>query len=199
MNEKLSALMDGELAREEAKVVIKTLGADETQREHWDAYHLIGASLRGELHGDATGNRINDRPARNACTDAIFARLAAEPTVLAPSAIRKPSFVENRTRLALAMAASMVTVSAVTVVAFKQQQGATVAPLSLVQQVAPQPLVDPALQRTQADLRVNDYLVVHRQFANPGAFQTATLSQTRDQIRERDPSPSDTPKQAIGR
>ena len=79
------------------------------------------------------------------------------------------------------------------------QQGATVAPLSLVQQVAPQPLADPALQRAQADLRVNDYLVVHRQFANPGAFQTATLNQTRDQMRERDPAPSDTPKQATGR
>ena len=107
MNEKLSALMDGELAREEAQVVIKTLGADETQRESWDAYHLIGASLRGELRGDTTGNRVSDGSARNACTDAIFARLAAEPTVLAPSAIRKPSFVENRTRLALAMAAGL--------------------------------------------------------------------------------------------
>ncbi len=191
MNEKLSALMDGELAREEAQVVIKTLGADESQRDSWDAYHLIGACLRG----DASGKSVSEASARNACTDAIFARLAAEPTVLAPSAIKKPSFVENRTRLALAMAASMVTVSAVTVVAFKQQQGASVAPLNLVQQVAPQPIADPSLQRAQADLRVNDYLVVHRQFANPGAFQTATLNQTREHVT----GPADAPKHATGR
>ncbi len=191
MNEKLSALMDGELAREEAQVIIKTLGADELQRDSWDAYHLIGACLRG----DAVGKSGNDASTRNACTDAIFARLAVEPTILAPSAIKKPSFVESRTRFALAMAASMVTVSAVTVVALKQQQGATVAPLSLVQQVAPQPVADPLFQRAQADVRVNDYLVVHRQFANPGAFQTATLNQTRETAAGQ----SDSPKHATGR
>jgi len=178
MNEKLSALMDGELAREEAQQVIKNLGADSAHRESWDAYHLIGACLRGDELGRAEAST------RNACTDAIFARLASEPTVLAPTAIRKPSFVENRTRLALAMAASMVTVSAVTVVAMRQQQGGTVAPLSLVQQVAPQPLADPAMQRAQAELRVNDYLVVHRQFANPSAFQAATLNQTREASKD---------------
>ncbi|MBL0125249.1 MAG: sigma-E factor negative regulatory protein [Betaproteobacteria bacterium] len=180
MNEKLSALMDGELARDEAQGVIKKLGSDYTQRESWGAYHLIGACLRG----DAIGNAGSKASPRNTCTEAIFARLAAEPTVLAPASIRKPSRVESRTRMALAMAASVVTVSAVGVVAFKQQQGATVAPVSLVQQVAPQPVADASLQRAQADLRVNDYLVVHRQFANPGAFQAATLNQPRDVARD---------------
>lgn len=184
MNEKLSALMDGELARDEAQDVIKTLGADSAQRESWDAYHLIGTYLRGDLRGDVIGNAAGEASARNACTDAIFARLASEPTVLAPAAIRKPSLVESRTRMALAMAASVVTVSAVGVVALKQQQGATIAPVTLVQQVAPQPIADLTPQRAQAGLRVNDYLVVHRQFANPSAFQTATLSQPRDSSRE---------------
>ena len=191
MNEKLSALMDGELARDEAQGVIKTLGADSTQRENWDAYHLIGACLRG----DTIGKAVADASARNACTDAIFARLASEPTILAPAAIRKPSMVESRTRMALAMAASVVTVSAVGVVALKQQQGATVAPVTLVQQVAPQPVADASLQRAQADLRVNDYLVVHRQFANPNAFQAATLSQPRDTARDT----SDAGRRAAGR
>lgn len=176
MNEKLSALVDGELARDEAHGVIRTLGADSAQRESWDAYHLIGACLRG----DAVVNAAGKTTTRSACTDAIFARLAAEPTVLAPAAIRKPMLGESRTRMALAMAASVVTVSAVGVVAFKQQQGATVAPVTLVQHVAPQPVADSSLQRAQADLRVNDYLVVHRQFANPAAFQAATLSQARE-------------------
>lgn len=183
MNEKLSALMDGELARDEAHGVIRKLGADAQHRADWDAYHLIGACLRGE--------GVSKLPARDRCTDAIFSRLAAEPTVLAPAALRKPGPGERRTRLALAMAASVVTVSAVSVIALKQQQGTSVAPVKLVQQVAPQPVSDPA-QRAQAELRVNDYLVVHRQFANPSAFQPAALNRTRE-------AAADTGKQAAGR
>ncbi len=179
MSEKLSALMDGELSRDEAINVIKALGGDAAQRENWDAYHLIGACLRGDeavsmpVH---TSTEISGK----SCADAIFARLALEPTVLAPAAARKIPSIKGRTRVALAMAASVATVSAIGVVAFKQQQGASVAPMALVQQVAPQPVADPAVRRAQADLRVNDYLVVHRQFANPGAFRAATLNQSRE-------------------
>jgi sigma-E factor negative regulatory protein RseA len=179
MSEKLSALMDGELPRDEAMKVIKSLGGDSAQRENWDAYHLIGACLRGDEALSLPVHRSAE-PGRNSCADAIFARLALEPTVLAPAAVGKVSSINGRTRVALAMAASVATVSAIGVIAFKQQQGANVAPIALVQQVAPQPVADLSLQRAQADLRVNDYLVVHRQFANPGAFRAATLSQSRE-------------------
>lgn len=188
MNEKLSALMDGELAREEAHIVIKKLGADEQHREDWDAYHLIGSCLRGEA--------VTRAPAGDRCTEAIFSRLAAEPTVIAPAALRKSVVGDSRTRLVLAMAASVVTVSAVSVIALKQQQGASVAPVKLVQQIAPQPLADSSAgsltQRAQADVRVNDYLVVHRQFANPNAFQPAALSRSRE-------APADNGKLSAGR
>ncbi|MBL0124954.1 MAG: sigma-E factor negative regulatory protein [Betaproteobacteria bacterium] len=60
MNEKLSALMDGELARDEAQGVIKKLGSDYTQRESWGAYHLIGACLRGDAIGNA-GSKASPR------------------------------------------------------------------------------------------------------------------------------------------
>jgi len=198
MNEKLSALMDGELTRDEAQGVIKTLGSDPTQRESWGAYHLIGACLRGDAIGNSTTEGSARNPTRNHCTEAIFARLAAEPTVLAPASIRKPLFVESRTRMALAMAASVVTVSVVGMVAFKQQQGATISPVTLVQQVAPQPIADGSLQRAQADLRVNDYLVVHRQFANPSAFQAATLSQPRDPARDKSHNTADAARRTAG-
>jgi sigma-E factor negative regulatory protein RseA len=176
MNEKLSALMDGELSRDEAKTVLKSLGSDENRRDCWDDWHLIGACMRGEIQHSETQRASS----RSACTEAIFARLATEPTVLAPAAIKKPSLAESRTRMALAMAASVVTVSAVGVVALKQQQGGTVAPVQLVRQVAPQPVADASLQRVQAEGRVNDYLVIHRQFANPSAFQSAALNQGRE-------------------
>ena len=176
MNEKLSALMDGELSRDEAAPVIRKLGGDPAERESWDAYHLIGACLRGDIPSEVTSSASH----RIACTEAIFAKLAAEPTVLAPAAIKSAVPINGRTRIALAMAASVATISVIGAVAFKQQQGGIVAPISLAQQVAPQPVADPAQQRAIADQRVNDYLVVHRQFANPGAFQAATLNQPRE-------------------
>jgi len=163
MNEQISALMDGELRRDEASAVIRGLGSDDARREAWDQYHLIGEVLRGELIGEV------ERRHRN--TIAIFEKLALEPTILAPAAIpARP--VERHTRLALAVAASVVTVSAIAVVAFKQQ-GGVVAPVQLVQEVAPKSLVQTAPQPA-ADVRVNDYLAIHRQFANPQAYQAAS-------------------------
>ncbi|MCA3003449.1 MAG: sigma-E factor negative regulatory protein [Burkholderiales bacterium] len=161
MNEKISALMDGELDRDEAMQVIRGLGSDAARRESWDHYHLIGETLRGATSGEV------DR--RQRCAATIFAKLAQEPTVLAPSAIRVAP-VDKRTRMALAMAASVVTVSAIAVVAFKQQSG-TVEPVQLVQKVAPRPV---AASPNAAEVRVNDYLAIHRQFTNPEAFQAAS-------------------------
>ena len=165
MNEKLSALMDGELDHGQARTVIKSLGSDDVSREQWNLYHVIGEALRGDdlRRGDA----------RDAGTTAIFAALAMEPTVLAPQMIKQP--VEKRTRIALAMAASAITISAVGVVAVQQQNG-QVSAIQLVQQVAPKPVALNKLPPSTAEVRVNDYLVVHRQFSNPGAFQPVALN-----------------------
>jgi sigma-E factor negative regulatory protein RseA len=165
MNEKLSALMDGELDQDQARAVIKSLGSDDVSREHWDLYHVIGETLRGDDLGSTRSHKTN--------TDAIFAALALEPTILAPAMLKRP--VEKRTRIALAMAASVVTISAIGVVAMKQQ-GGVVSPVQLVQKVAPQAVVASKLPLTSAEVHVNDYLVVHRQFSNPGAFQPAAMN-----------------------
>ena len=165
MNEKLSALMDGELDRDSADTVIKSLGSNVVQREDWDCYHLIGDAMRGENAGEIRRNRN--------CTLATFTRLAAEPTVFSPAAIRKPAAVQSRTRIGLAVAASLVTVSAIGVVAFKQQ-ASTGAAVRLVQQIAPQP-VAASQSPGQVNTQVNDYLAIHRQFANPAGLQAAAL------------------------
>lgn len=165
MNDKISALMDGELDREEAARVIRSIGSDATRRDDWDAYHVIGACLRG------------DAPAQTRrCREAIFERLANEPTVLAPGALMRRA-AEKKTRIALAMAASIVTVSAVSVVALKQQAGTTVAPVELVQKAPPAVLVQNVATKPKSELRVNDYLVLHRQFSHDGALQNAALVQ----------------------
>ncbi len=179
MNEKLSALMDGELARDDALTTIKSLGQDADQRTEWDCYHLIGDVLRGEA--------VNETSRRRASAESIFAKLAAEPTVLAPTAIAKPiraAHVERRTRLALAMAASVVTVSAIGVVAFKQQSvagaGTQVAQQQAQQQASQQaraPAIATVAAPSELNVRVNDYLAVHRQFSNASALQSAALKQ----------------------
>lgn len=168
MNEKISTLMDGELERDEAMQAIRHLGQDTNRRVLWDEYHLIGDVLRGESSGEIQR--------RKKCADAIFARLATEPTVLVPAAM-KTIPVEKKTRLVLAMAASIVTVSAIAVVALKQQVG-VVAPVQMVQQNGIAPIMqvsNKASPNTPAEIRVNDYLAIHRQFAGQSGFQAASV------------------------
>ena len=199
MNEKLSALMDGELDRETAAIAIKALGNSDPQRQHWDCYHLIGDALRGAeqtraAHLNLTEQTVCSIIRRRVSADIIFAQLAAEPTVLAPAAIRqvrsasRTTPIQQRTRFALAMAASVVTVSAIGVVAFKQQ-GSLSAPSQVAQQTPTVPsagtttaALNAALSNTATvkgpETRVNDYLLVHRQFANPSALQAAVLKRS---------------------
>lgn len=103
MKESLSALVDNELDGPEATKVISAASTDESLKEAWDEYHLIGDAMR------ASGlNSINVR-------HRVAARLAEEPTVLAPRRWLREGRV--RTAGAVALAASM---SFATVVAWQQ-------------------------------------------------------------------------------
>lgn len=203
MNEKISTLMDGELEQDEAMRAIRHLGSDANRRDLWDQYHLIGDVLRGESSGEIVR--------RKKSADAIFARLANEPTVLVPAAMKSIP-VEKKTRVALALAASIVTVSAIAVVAFKlQADSAVLAPAQLAQANQTSQVNQPFSQPAQADgplafatkaatvvtlppqlqsdglvpaqsqssapdeIRVNDYLAIHRQFTNQSGFQAASV------------------------
>jgi sigma-E factor negative regulatory protein RseA len=187
MNEKLSALVDGELDRSDALAVIKSLGQDAEARTDWDCYHLIGDALRGDADGASARRRK--------ASESIFARLAEEPTILAPQAMAKyhKHAVNGKTRIALAMAASVVTVSAIGIVAFQQrsampdgqgqvaQMQAPVSSVGASGQVGIVPVSTTAATQAlaadrDANARVNDYLVVHRQFSNPSALRAATLT-----------------------
>ncbi|MBI3715039.1 MAG: sigma-E factor negative regulatory protein [Betaproteobacteria bacterium] len=161
MNEKLSSLVDGELPAADAVSAIKSLGNNEAARRDWCTCHVIGEAMRGES------------PVRLCDTEAIFVRLAAEPTILAPAGARPQAVVGKNARMALAMAASVVTVSAISVIAFRQQ-GAPEAPAQLVSQVAPQPMS--AAPGAATPVQVNDYLAIHRQFARSGGLQEASFN-----------------------
>lgn len=183
MNEQLSALMDGELDRTQAAKVITQLGANEDQRDCWETYHLMADVMRADtLDEQAVCGKRRQR------ANAIFAALADEPTVFAPSAVRPKSKVigaigmvtgrglSRGPRLAMAVAASIVTVSAVGIVAMKtQQSGVPEGSMKLIAQQTPASVITVAAPT----VNVNDYLVLHRQFANTSGlsnYKQATFS-----------------------
>lgn len=161
MNQRISDLMDGELAASERDPAWKAVVADAESRQAWETYHLIGDCLRGEA--------VTRSCAGGDSTARIFAKLADEPTVLAPRRGAVDA-IGSRTRVALAMAASVATLGVVGVIA-------TRAPEPAVPQMAQQKVQQPVQQVANGAPvpQVNDYLALHRQFVNPAGIQQATL------------------------
>lgn len=105
--DKISALMDGELAREDAVRLVTDIRERGALREAWATYHLIGAALRGEPCADCGVMR------------SVSIRLTEEPTVLAPRRMSN----ETKRRWALPSLAAAAAVASVTWMALETQQG----------------------------------------------------------------------------
>ena len=152
--ERISAFMDGELEDHEVAGQVRRLKEDLELRTAWDTYHLIGDAMRGEA-GYSSGLAVK-----------ISARLASEPTVMAPR-IRMP--LRNVPRLALSAAAA---IGGVALVAWLTLFDSPLAPQT---QLAATP-ANGAAQQTQlaatpANGAVNDYLLAHQQFSPNTAMQ----------------------------
>ncbi len=93
----VSALYDGELEPHEVVAAVRSTVRDESAREAWQTYALVGDRLRGESHV------VPD------ITAAVMARVREEPIVLAPRNL-SPS---QRHRPLLALAASVAGVAVV--------------------------------------------------------------------------------------
>jgi sigma-E factor negative regulatory protein RseA len=103
MKADVSALMDDALEGGSPKYLFDRLAQDPSLRRAWFQYHLIGDVLRGS-------------PADNAdIADRVMAKLALEPTILAPAAM--PRRKRSGLRLVLPMAASLMGIGAVAWVA----------------------------------------------------------------------------------
>ena len=163
MKQQLSDLMDGELDAARSDAAWKSLSGDAELRDCWRTYHLIGDCMRGEV--------VTDSVARSAPADKIMARLADEPTVLSPWHKAAHNVVGRKTRVALAMAASVATLSAVAILASRQET----LPQALVAQNQSVPATAQVASAAAPLPNVNDYLVLHRQFANRDAILPATL------------------------
>lgn len=146
MAEEISLLMDGELDPQRVDNACRLLRSDEMMAS-WVCYHVIGDVLRdtGTLSPAFSGR--------------FAARLAAEPTVLAPSRRAVPA----GTRTTLALAASAAAVAVVGWAAFKVYE-----PEAAAERIAAAPAVqsqrvDAPVVRRPVDL--GDYLIVHQEFS----------------------------------
>ncbi len=152
--ERISAFMDGELDDHEATGQVRRLKEDPELRAAWETYHLIGDALRGEA-GYSSGLAAR-----------ISAKLAAEPTVLAPSP-RMQS--RNVRRVALSAAASIGGVALVAWLALFDNPFLPQQNLALNQ--TPPWRAQTQLAATPANGAVNDYLLAHQQFSPSTAMQ----------------------------
>ncbi len=150
--ERISAFMDGELGDHEAAGQVRRLNEDPELLAAWEVYHLIGDSIRGEA-GYSSDVVVK-----------ISARLAAEPTMLAPRLRTRL----NARRVAISAAASLAGVALVAWLAlfndpFAQRQilAGNQAPPGVQTQMAPTP----------ANGAVSDYLLAHQQFSPSTAMQ----------------------------
>lgn len=154
--DKISAMMDGELDKHQAQAQIVRVKQDEKLLQCWDTFHLIGDAMRGE--------RILSQGFHHS----IAARLADEPTVLAPQRSRAKRFAAY----ALSAAASVSAVALVGWVAFFShpfgpQSELAKAPSSTPHAVTPVP----QLASVPSDGKMNEYLIAHQEFSPSTALQ----------------------------
>ncbi|WP_169333565.1 sigma-E factor negative regulatory protein [Leeia oryzae] len=140
MNERISALMDGELLPEEEASVLEWLRHHPDGADVWNAYHLIGDSMR---QSDYLASNIRAR---------VASRLSDEVTILAPQSRRH---AVKRTWVALSAAASVATVSIIGLVAYQRYQ----------QVENPQAVVTAQVTQATGTFDMSPYLAAHQQYA----------------------------------
>jgi hypothetical protein len=78
--EQLSALMDGELAHDQVRFLLRSVEAESDLARRWSSYHVIGATLRREVVA---------LPLRENFSKSIFERLDGESVGVAQAASRR--------------------------------------------------------------------------------------------------------------
>jgi sigma-E factor negative regulatory protein RseA len=163
--ERISELIDGELPRAEAEALVSSLCSDPALRHHWQQMHCAGDALR------STEVAVFDDAGFCA---RVAARIAAEPTVLAP---RRPS--ENRSLRrfwipGVAVAASIAAVGFVAVPLMRSTE-----PVQIAQKAAPAKVETAAAEPVRrpaaiANARALDaYFSAHRELTAGSALPRA--------------------------
>lgn len=170
--QRLSSLMDGDLADGDAAALCRDWRDDAQLRVTWHAYHLIGDVMRSE-------DLAHDGARDEAFLHALRRRLADEPVVLAPAAtVASPVRRRRRGWMApMAVAAGFAAVAGVMVVTRLAAPGDSPGAVIAAQPAAavrvstdrPAPLagVEGVLIR---DARLDRYLEAHKQYGPSAAL-----------------------------
>jgi len=171
MEDKISALMDGELDAADAASMVAQFGKTDRFRDEWAIYHMI-SDVMGQS-GQTTGPMPADISRR------VSTRLAGEPTVLAPRSVAVP-----RQRMKTYAIAASITAAAVVgwmnlQVAEQPAQlvadnsSAAPAPAQTQTVATALPPIPATYVSASTPVHINDYLLAHRAFspgtAMPGA------------------------------
>lgn len=148
MSEQISALMDDEIAIEDAEHLISSIHTSRQASQTWHQYHLIGDAMRGDV---ALGASFKQK---------LMQKIEQEPTVLAPSASKVASRKKTTEVLKDKLPASWsiaASVAAVMVVGW----------LTLQQQTQPNPAaaLEVAQVTTTNESIPNEYLMAHQSLA----------------------------------
>jgi sigma-E factor negative regulatory protein RseA len=157
MKARISELMDGELEPREAAGPLDALRTDDEARATWRSYHLIGDAMR------------DTRALSAGFAARVAAKLAAEPTVMAPARLA-PAAQRPRWQL-LSAAASLAAVALVGWVAFgPQEEGASRVAQAPVPNAVALKQQTPAAQVPPPDA-AQDYLYAHQGYSPRNSLQ----------------------------
>lgn len=154
MSEEISALMDGELDAHARRGRYTELTRGGEALEAWRRYHLIGDALR------------DTPPLSTGFAPRLAARLAQEPTVLAPNGSEESARPHWR---ALSIAASLAAAALVGWMAFAPQSGVPRGPELAVGPAKP-PVEAPS-PKVPLPSAAGDYLLAHQAYSPRGNLQ----------------------------
>lgn len=181
MKDKLSALLDGDLDDQSATAVLEAVRRTPVLRTDWDAYCLIGDTLRGDAGGKPIVARVMDA-------------LRDEPALLVPSAAASARVSRSFRQAVMPVAASVMGVAVVGAVAYTLYPQAPTASAPVPSLVATQDLpAAPPRQSATAALAGSDdphrkYVVVHQAMSGGGPISGAvqyvrSVSDVRGEVR----------------
>ncbi|MBP6056857.1 MAG: sigma-E factor negative regulatory protein [Nitrosomonas sp.] len=160
MKSKVSALMDGELDKQDALNIIEAVRRSDELQEEWESYHLIGDALRQ-----------SSRLSMN-ISSSVSQKLKTEPTVLFPNNTSSIPKQQKHRVFAFSMAASVVVISAWVIMynsSYESHQPMVAENSSQDGNltVVPMMVSSPTAVGNYPPAEINDYLLVHREFS-PG-------------------------------
>jgi len=124
MSEQISALMDDEIAVENAEFLITSIHVNKQASQTWNHYHLIGDAMRGDV---ALPSDFKQK---------LMQKIEQEPTVLAPSAsqssVNRTEMLKDKLPARWSIAASFAAVMVVGWMAL-QQQSQTDSPSAVIE------------------------------------------------------------------